>query len=75
MKPNEPAIENHYKWVEAAKFLGCHSIRVNARSSADYDESQKLAADGLRRLTEFATPHGINIIVENHGGLLRMERG
>ena len=26
------AVENHYKWVEAAKFLGCHSIRVNARS-------------------------------------------
>lgn len=24
------AVENHYKWVEAAKFLGCHSIRVNA---------------------------------------------
>ena len=27
------AVENHYKWVEAAKFLGCHSIRVNARSN------------------------------------------
>ena len=27
------AVENHYKWVEAAKFLGCHSIRVNARSA------------------------------------------
>src|SRR4051812_2974428 len=27
------AVENHYKWIEAAKFLGCHSIRVNARSS------------------------------------------
>ena len=26
------AVENHYKWVEAAKFLGCHSIRVNAHS-------------------------------------------
>ena len=23
------AVENHYKWVEAAKYLGCHSIRVN----------------------------------------------
>ena len=29
------AVENHYKWVEAAKFLGCHSIRVNARSTGD----------------------------------------
>lgn len=63
------AVENHYKWVEAAKFLGCHSIRVNAQSTNDYDEAKKLAADGLRRLSEFAAQHGLNVIVENHGGL------
>jgi sugar phosphate isomerase/epimerase len=63
------AIENHYKWVDAAKFLGCHSIRVNARSTGSYDEQIKLATDGLLRLTEFAKDFGINIIVENHGGL------
>lgn len=62
------AVEKHYQWVEAAKFLGCHSIRVNARSRGSYEEQQKLAADGLRRLSEFATSHGINVIVENHGG-------
>src|SRR5262245_11578978 len=28
------AVDNHHKWVEAARFLGCHSIRVNARSDA-----------------------------------------
>lgn len=63
------AIENHYKWVEAAKALGCHSIRVNAQSSGTYDEQMERAADGLRRLTEFADDFGINVIVENHGGL------
>jgi sugar phosphate isomerase/epimerase len=63
------AIENHYKWVEAAKFLGCHSIRVNAQSSGSFEDQQKQAADGLRRLTEFADGHQINVIVENHGGL------
>lgn len=63
------AVENHYKWVEAAKFLGCHSIRVNAQSSGSYDEQMRLAADGLRRLTEFGAKHDINVIVENHGGL------
>jgi L-ribulose-5-phosphate 3-epimerase len=63
------AVENHHRWVEAAKFLGCHSIRVNASSSGSYDEQKKLAADGLRRLSEFAAPHDINVIVENHGGL------
>ena len=63
------AVENHYKWVEAAKTLGCATIRVNAASSGSFDEQQALAADGLRRLCEFADPHGINVIVENHGGL------
>ena len=63
------AVQNHYKWAEAAKFLGCHSIRVNARSFGTYDEQIKLAADGLLRLVEFGDNIEINIIVENHGGL------
>jgi L-ribulose-5-phosphate 3-epimerase len=63
------AVENHYRWVEAARFLGCHSIRVNAQSSGSPEEQRDLAADGLRRLTEFAAPHEINVLVENHGGL------
>jgi len=62
-------VENHYKWAEAAKFLGCHSIRVNARSEGSWDNQIELAADGLRRLTEFGDTIGINTIVENHGGL------
>ncbi len=62
------AVENHHKWVEAAKSLGCATIRVNAASEGPRDEQQRLAADGLRRLCEFADPFGINVIVENHGG-------
>ncbi|MDB4458946.1 sugar phosphate isomerase/epimerase [bacterium] len=67
----QTAVENHYKWVEAAKFLGCHSIRVNARSNANlsYEEQLNFAADGLAKLNEFGTKHDIGIIVENHGGL------
>ena len=63
------AVENHFKWVEAAKSLGCHSIRVNAASSGSYDDQISLAADGLAQLSEFAAGHGLNVIVENHGGL------
>ncbi|MGH9751663.1 MAG: sugar phosphate isomerase/epimerase family protein [Blastocatellia bacterium] len=63
------AVENHYKWVEAAKFLGCKMIRVNAESRGAYDEQMKLAADGLRKLTEFGAKAKIAVIVENHGGL------
>lgn len=68
-KARTQSIENHKKWVHAARTLGCHSIRVNAQSSGSYIEQQDRAADGLRRLTEFAQPFGINVIVENHGGL------
>ena len=68
-KKRQTAVENHFKWVEAAKFLGCHSIRVNAQSGGSYDEQVDRAADGLRKLTEFGAQHGLNVIVENHGGL------
>jgi len=68
-KRRHEAVANHYKWVAAAAWLGCHSIRVNAQSEGSYEEQQKLAADGLHRLCEFAGDYGINVIVENHGGL------
>jgi len=63
------AIENHFRWAEAARHLGCHSIRVNAHSRGNSDEQLNLVADGLRRLCERARPLEINVIVENHGGL------
>lgn len=70
-KRRRQAAENHHKWVDAAKFLGCHSIRVNAISDEKLsaDEQAKLVIDGLRPLVEFGAQRGINVIVENHGGL------
>jgi len=68
-KRRTQAVENHHKWVQAARFLGCHSIRVNAASRGSYEEQQKLVADGLHRLCEYAAEYKINVIVENHGGL------
>ncbi len=62
------AVENHRKWLEAAKYLGCHSIRVNAYSSGSREEQARLAADGLRRPCEIAQPLGLNVLVEHHGG-------
>ncbi|SVE06354.1 uncharacterized protein METZ01_LOCUS459208, partial [marine metagenome] len=63
------AVENHYKWIDAGKYLGCYSIRVNAQSKGKYDQQMKLAADGLSRLIEYGANNDINVIVENHGGL------
>ncbi len=62
------AVENHFKWVEAAGFLGCHSIRVNCFGSGTREEMAKASAESLRTLSEFAQPVGINVLVENHGG-------
>lgn len=61
-------VENHYKWVDAAKFLGCHSIRVNAGGSGTPEELAANVVLGLRKLCEYGQAKGINIIVENHGG-------
>jgi L-ribulose-5-phosphate 3-epimerase len=64
----EAAVENHRKWVVAASYLGCHSIRVNAAGSGDPGEMQKRAAESLVRLADFGAPYGVSVIVENHGG-------
>jgi sugar phosphate isomerase/epimerase len=65
----QQAVENHYKWVNMASFLGCHSIRVNAQSQGSYEEQMERAADGLSQLTEYAQEEAISVVVENHGGL------
>ena len=62
------AVENHYKWVEAAKYLGCKTIRVNAFGTGTAEEVAKAAIDGLGKLGEYADKEKINVIVENHGG-------
>jgi sugar phosphate isomerase/epimerase len=66
----QQTIDNHKKWVTAAKFLGCHSIRVNSHGEgANDDEKAANCVKGLRALSTFAEDHDINVIVENHGGL------
>lgn len=65
----QQAVENHYRWADAAHVLGCQSIRVNARSSGSWDEQMKLAADGLRSLADHCEKLGLDVLVENHGGL------
>lgn len=62
------AVENHYKWVDAAQFLGCHSIRVNAHGEGTSEEVAIAAVKGLSKLSNYAKKQGINVLVENHGG-------
>ncbi len=64
-------VQNHLKWLDAAAFLGCHAIRVNAASDPKLPagEQLKLAAEGLHSLCVEGDKRGLNVIVENHGGL------
>jgi sugar phosphate isomerase/epimerase len=71
--PNEKdrnlAVENHKKWVDAAHFLGCHSIRVNLFGSNDAKIWKNNSIESLKKLGEYASTKGINVLVENHGNL------
>ncbi|PCE66335.1 sugar phosphate isomerase/epimerase family protein [Sediminicola luteus] len=63
------AVENHYKWVDAAAAMGCHTIRVNLAGSNEKEAWTAAAVDGLTQLATYAKDKNINVTVENHGGL------
>jgi L-ribulose-5-phosphate 3-epimerase len=61
----------HRKWVDVAAYLGCHAIRTNCRGTGSMDRNRALdvAAESYQFLLEYAKPAGINVLIENHGGL------
>jgi len=62
---------NHRKWIDVAHYLGCHGIRTNCRGAenATAEENLNWAADSYRMLLEYASEAGINVVIENHGGV------
>ncbi|RFS16942.1 sugar phosphate isomerase/epimerase [Emticicia sp. C21] len=61
------AVDNHKKWIEAAKFLGCVTVRVNLHGEGESNAKKTASIDSLSRMGEFAKTMDINIVVENHG--------
>jgi sugar phosphate isomerase/epimerase len=61
------AVDNHKKWIEAAKFLGCSTVRVNLHGDGPSNDKKAASIDSLSRLSEFAKPLNVNVVVENHG--------
>jgi sugar phosphate isomerase/epimerase len=61
------AVENHFKWVDAAKILGCHSIRINAFGEGSKEEVKAAMVDALKQLCLYAIKDSINVLIENHG--------
>lgn len=64
----QTAVQNHIKWLNAAQFLGCHSIRVNAGGEGTPEAVAEGVMKSLSALGDYAAPMGLNVIVENHGG-------
>lgn len=63
------AVESHRKWVDAAVRLHCQSIRVNAGGDGEREEVAKRCAEALAELADYAKPHDVHVLVENHGGI------
>lgn len=62
------SIENTYAWIDAAAFLGCATVRVNARGVDDPGELRRLIAESCATLADYAAQRDINLTIENHGG-------
>ncbi|MCX2739055.1 sugar phosphate isomerase/epimerase family protein [Pontibacter anaerobius] len=63
------AVDVHKKWADAAKYLECNMIRVNAFGAGGKQEAKEAVVDGLGRLGEYCNEIGIELVTENHGGL------
>jgi len=63
------AVENHYKWIDAAATLGCPMIRVNAEGDGAPADVANAAVDSLGRLVAYGSKQNIDVIVENHVGI------
>lgn len=61
------SVEDHKRWIEAAKELNCEHIRVNPFGSGTYLQQLNQCAESLAELSEFADQTGIKLTVENHG--------
>lgn len=62
------AVENHYKWIDAAQFLGCHAIRVNAGGKGSKEDLKARVVESLSTLADYGKDRNISVVVENHGG-------
>ena len=66
----DTAIDYHKKWVDVAKNIGCHSIRINLRSEEENDQKiLENSSESISKLIEFSKQDIISIVIENHGGI------
>ena len=78
-RDRKKAIARHRRWIDAAAFLGCHAVRVNTGGravrwnaplgSGAVQSARCRCLESCRDLADYAAPAGIQILLENHGGL------
>ncbi len=61
-------VDQHKKWIDAAKTMGCHSIRVNLFGDGSAKQMHDASVASLKALGVYAALKQINVLVENHGG-------
>ncbi len=67
-RKRQEAVEKHIEWLHAARFLGCHAMRVNAYGDGSPEELRKRIVESGARLAEEGAKVGLNVVIENHGG-------
>jgi len=65
----EANVEKTFPWIDAAAYLGCQTVRINARGPGSGDELRPRIVESGTRLADYAAKSKINIAIENHGGL------
>jgi sugar phosphate isomerase/epimerase len=69
------AAKNHHKWVDVAADTGCHSIRTNMypdkqpKTPEEIETFLGCCAESFTALCSYARQAGINVLIENHGGV------
>lgn len=56
-RERQQAVEKHRPWLEAAAYLGCRSVRVNAFGKGTAEQVQRAAVAGLGQLSAYAYHH------------------
>ena len=63
------AIAEGKKWVDAASYLGCDLMRVNAHGDGSPEQVKAHSIESISILADYAKQKGVTIIIENHGGI------
>ena len=62
------AIENHRRWIDVARTLGCHAIGVTVDGEDDPDDVWRRAVESLGQLADYAAARQIHVLVANADG-------